>query len=947
MSQHTTENFTCPDCQATLTASSEHIGCNVRCSHCESKFVLQELHRTPAEPVAPVINPAPAHTPPPQLASAKKKSSLPLLLLFVPLAAAGYWYFTQSQPTPTDAQAPDMVNAEEPLATNDQTEPYISNVPKVDFSGQSIAQLKVELFASFPELPAGKSFEKKANAALKDQTYLRNLTLFTFINKCGADYLSELQKREQGKEFINALFNNQKWQEQLMVSGPFTKPEKTVHFLYLIWKHDRKEIQKPLYQKLATSVALEHAERGASDYHVVQRYLSYRKAHQELKLHAGFDSLDTWEMRFAIEMDGDEKHFDFLLNKYHYQTNTYTGTCWECAYELNNMFGDSIHGRDYYRPWQHAYNKAESSKKVGGVCGTLSHYGASAARVHGIPAMAAGQPSHCAYIIRENNKWIVTYSVTWPTYPKNSFWSGSYTYLALAEDTFKSPRKNLASFQAAWLAESYRTTATISPKTCAVYPDKKWRKLPDLSQHEPTKTVLVNNFDYRKAASRKDWITVSYQGEITIPKEGNYSISLSADDDARLAISTASNGKDLAITPSTSTHPLAAGTHAFTLDYLEAAGGDHLRLSINATEFDPRLLAGYKLATDKSPLNYTLWLDYRDLLLRSQAPAKERLEFCTKAASSLVQHQEAAWRLISEPALFEGLSSDQRLNALVELHGILQQTKVEHFVDYPFDDPLNKHHKILGSDKQLSLQFFKKVLKTHENSQRYFLRTLDWGSAKFAKDKDTSSAFNQVIAELASGSASADRFKNVIKKSILEAEKNGDKESFHSLANSAEKVFKLDVDTPLSPFEDLKPFPGYLLSKKGIIKLSSTSKHDDVFAHRGITGNLKRGGFFHTGKENNPSVTVELEGKGALSGITIVNRDEYQKRQVPLLVEISTDGKKWTKVFSTTKPAPYWNINLRGKNKTARYVRASVKHPDGKKEFFHLRGIFVYGKKLF
>ena len=77
----------------------------------------------------------------------------------------------------------------------------------------------------------------------------------------------------------------------------------------------------------------------------------------------------------------------------------YVGACWQAPYKLNNLFGDSIHGSAYYAPFGHLIH-AERVRNVGGVCGSLSRYGANAARANGIPALTMGEPGHSAYAVR-------------------------------------------------------------------------------------------------------------------------------------------------------------------------------------------------------------------------------------------------------------------------------------------------------------------------------------------------------------------------------------------------------------------------------------------------------------------------------------------------------------------------------------------------------------------
>jgi hypothetical protein len=77
---------------------------------------------------------------------------------------------------------------------------------------------------------------------------------------------------------------------------------------------------------------------------------------------------------------------------------------------------------------------AERVRDVGGVCGSLSHYGATAARANGIPAITMGEPGHCAYAVRTApGEWTPAYSLTWERGLHTSLWGRTWTQLVLQE----------------------------------------------------------------------------------------------------------------------------------------------------------------------------------------------------------------------------------------------------------------------------------------------------------------------------------------------------------------------------------------------------------------------------------------------------------------------------------------------------------------------------------
>ena len=58
-------------------------------------------------------------------------------------------------------------------------------------------------------------------------------------------------------------------------------------------------------------------------------------------------------------------------------------------------------------------SQAGSVGMAGGVCGGLSHFGASCALANGVPALTSAEPGHCSYIVLVGNKWVPSYSLSW------------------------------------------------------------------------------------------------------------------------------------------------------------------------------------------------------------------------------------------------------------------------------------------------------------------------------------------------------------------------------------------------------------------------------------------------------------------------------------------------------------------------------------------------------
>jgi hypothetical protein len=94
---------------------------------------------------------------------------------------------------------------------------------------------------------------------------------------------------------------------------------------------------------------------------------------------------------------------------------------------------------------------------------------------------------------------------------------------------------------------------------------------------------------------------------------------------------------------------------------------------------------------------------------------------------------------------------------------------------------------------------------------------------------------------------------------------------------------------------------------------------------------------FHTHTEDNPWLMVDLGMVEKVRSIAIENRTSCcQERAVPLVVELSADGKNWREVARKQEVFTNWNVKF-GTHQ-ARFVRLRVP----RNTTFHLRRVRVF-----
>ncbi|MFM2170295.1 MAG: hypothetical protein RI957_524 [Verrucomicrobiota bacterium] len=245
--------------------------------------------------------------------------------------------------------------------------------------------------------------------------------------------------RQEDAEFLRFL-QNAEVATGLLCSGKYPESmSQSLDALHAIWKADASSLQ---HAELSTAlaVALVFGDAKWPSQHAYDRYTYYRDSRRKGLLHPMFDTLNVWEKRYVVRGGGngsyqinggwDNASLIWLRDNVKLPAKDYTGACWQAPYRLNNVYGDSIHGSKYYMPFEHL-NHAQRVREIGGVCGSLSHYGANAAMANGIPALTMGEPGHCAYAVRANAEtWTPAYSLSWERGLHHSLWS-QHTWTSL------------------------------------------------------------------------------------------------------------------------------------------------------------------------------------------------------------------------------------------------------------------------------------------------------------------------------------------------------------------------------------------------------------------------------------------------------------------------------------------------------------------------------------
>lgn len=185
-------------------------------------------------------------------------------------------------------------------------------------------------------------------------------------------------------------------------------------------KHGSKNAPKPDLYRLAR-----------------QRYAYFAESWDKGLLNSSFGDLPDWLMHFPCGWKGDSPFgtastMRWLRDNTSAPSGYYSNMCGQVDYLPLNKFGDNIFTAElYYQPCSVLYpdNYAKQVRETGGVCGSLSHYGTSAACANGIPAVTVGEPGHCAYAVYNEGKWNPSNSISADRHPHWPIW-GMHTWSA-------------------------------------------------------------------------------------------------------------------------------------------------------------------------------------------------------------------------------------------------------------------------------------------------------------------------------------------------------------------------------------------------------------------------------------------------------------------------------------------------------------------------------------
>lgn len=690
---------------------------------------------------------------------------------------------------------------------------------------KELADLEADLPKDVDELPASVAWNRK------------NLTqkIARLESEDKSDHLmSESAAGKGGAKLMELIGGDPEWLSQFAFTGECVRPGMVLSILKKISKDNPDMVSDRMVRDIATATALEYAKSSWNQQDAVERANFYIKSWKDDRLNTVFDTLPFWQRRMVCGCKGDNPYgsiasLTWAQDNMRLPADRYSSCCWRCSYRLNNIYGDSIHGPLYYAPFESTLgdNREAMTFHIGGVCGSLSHFGAFAALANGVPALTAGEPGHCAYIVLVGDKWTPAYSLSWD---RGLHWQvfrnvHSYSSLHSATELYSDAQKNETDMSNAW-----RVIAGV-----------------------------------------------------------------------------------------------------------KAAAGD-LTQAVEC----------YEKAATTQPRNWMAWREWREALdTATGATPAQWLKLNDTMCDILVpMYPEMAFEHMQK-----GLS-DGLVKALGDKPAELRKTYLKFWQSVGEMGPDRWHIERLA-DRQIAgmkidknvdeiCSYYADVLGATVSNSKYAPAILNWGNILGKKlDKQGNARLMQATIKgigSGSGSMTAEERIQLLRPAILASETNRDRAAFQAIGKMVAATGHKNPDIKMPAIE---PFPGKLASEGGLVWMSSTSNWDKPHEHAGLL--TPEGGTFHTAKDKDAYVAVELPRQVNITGIVIVTAPGNMHRHNNMKIQVSENGEDWTDVKSLGPcKQRVMRTDLDGKLPVAKYVRIVR---EGGPEFFHLNGIYIYGNQ--
>jgi hypothetical protein len=275
-------------------------------------------------------------------------------------------------------------------------------VAEGDFAGWREALAK-KLRMELPPSEASQVDAPGAALVLAQWTFLRDALAGE------ADALAKVAAGTKGRDFLVWLLaNRQALDDYNGMAAVFPMKGKRTYGLdgwREIWTICAESRKPGLWRRVAAACAIAFAQpHGNSTPR--ERFDFYRSSRAAGQLVPYFDKALPFELALTVHGSGcgnDDLEWAQDVTPKDQKTQKAVGNYGHSliAYRSDNYRGQTVQGPEYY---DRKPADLGTAMEYGGVCGMISHMNSSVANAHGAPAFTVGQPGHCAYVWKSDDK---------------------------------------------------------------------------------------------------------------------------------------------------------------------------------------------------------------------------------------------------------------------------------------------------------------------------------------------------------------------------------------------------------------------------------------------------------------------------------------------------------------------------------------------------------------
>ena len=371
-----------------------------------------------------------------------------------------------------------------------------------------------------------------------------------------------------------------------------------------------------------------------------------------------------------------------------------------------------------------------------------------------------------------------------------------------------------------------------------------------------------------------------------------------------------------------------------------------------STKKDKQALAYFKDATSAQPINIAVWQEYNNYLTQYKGEDMKLLtemqdNFCYTVAP---RYPEVASEFLAAWVYPKMMNAKMPAKELMTRYHVFwdnvdkmgpERWRIEKFgrrqIELLAYQPPPDGEKIPPPAPERALPVFKLMMSNLASKGDYLPVIIGWGE-EMAKGLGGSHAqelatMSKEIAKTGTGAMGGGDNTKVTGQLMMSAAKAKDIATFQRLGTNSADSVEAPGDMP-----ELPSMSGKLLSEDGLLATSTSCRHDSPISHWGVL--RPSGGRFHTDQEENPWASVMMPKPGYINGVVIVTTGNNHQRLNNMEVQISDDGQSWTtikKLGDCTERV----IKIEFQEQLGRHIRIRRK---GGPEYFHLNGIYVFGR---